>query len=199
MMWNWLVSGLAAGATLLLYDGSPFHPDGNVLWDYAARRAADAFRHVRQIHRCAEESRPRAREPPTISQPCALLMSTGSPLAPESFDYVYRSIKRDLHLASISGGTDICGCFVLGNPLRPSGGAKFRARLWAWPSMSVDDDGEAYADGKGELVCRNAFPSMPVGFWNDPDCASHISRPTSRAFLVSGTTATSPNGRSTAA
>jgi acetoacetyl-CoA synthetase len=95
-------------------------------------------------------------------------MSTGSPLMPESFDYAYRSIKRDLHLASISGGTDICGCFVLGNPLRPVWRGEIQGPALGLAVGVVDDNGRTLPRGKGELVCRNAFPSMPVGFWNDP-------------------------------
>ena len=167
MMWNWLVSGLAAGATLLLYDGSPFYPDGNILWDYAA---AGGVTHFGTSAKYIDTLRKHDLKLAATHDLSALrvLMSTGSPLAPESYDYVYRRIKRDLHLASISGGTDICGCFVLGNPLRPVWRGEIQSPALGLAVDVVDDDGQSLAGGKGELVCRNAFPSMPVGFWNDP-------------------------------
>jgi acetoacetyl-CoA synthetase len=167
MMWNWLVSGLAAGATLILYDGSPFFPDGNVLWDYAA---AERVTHFGTSAKYIDTLRKHDLEPAATHDLSALrvLMSTGSPLAPESFDYVYRRIKSDLHLASISGGTDICGCFVLGNPLRPVWRGEIQSPALGLAVDVADDEGRPLKKGKGELVCRNAFPSMPVGFWNDP-------------------------------
>jgi acetoacetyl-CoA synthetase len=167
MMWNWLVSGLASGATLLLYDGSPFHPSGHILWDYAQ---AERCTHFGTSAKYIDALKKAGFEPGRSHDLSALraLLSTGSPLAPESFDYVYRSIKRSLHLASISGGTDICGCFVLGNPMA----AVWRGEIQA-PALGVavdvyDEAGRSCASGKGELVCTRPFPSMPIGFWNDP-------------------------------
>src|SRR5262245_47516005 len=118
MMWNWLVSGLASGATLLLYDGSPFHPSGNVLWDYAQAEGCTHFGTSAKYIDAMKKAGLAPSETHDLST-VRVLLSTGSPLAPESFDYVYEAIKPDLHLASISGGTDICGCFVLGVPTRP--------------------------------------------------------------------------------
>ena len=168
MMWNWLVSGLANGATLLLYDGSPFHPSWSVLWDYAddercthfgtsakyidALKKADA--HPMQTHKLAATR---------------VLLSTGSVLVPESYDYVYQSIKKDIHLASISGGTDICGCFVLGVPTLPVWRGEIQGAGLGMAVAVVDELGGILPRGKGELVCIAPFPSMPVGFWNDPD------------------------------
>ena len=119
MMWNWLVSGLAVGATVVLYDGSPFHPGGNALWDLADESRNQRLRHQRQVHRRPREGRRRAARDARADTRCKTILSTGSPLAPESFDYVYRDVKDDVQLASISGGTDIISCFALGNPLLP--------------------------------------------------------------------------------
>ena len=168
MMWNWLVSGLTSGATLLLYDGSPFHPSGNVLWDYAAAEKCTHFGTSAKYIDAMRKAELKPRETHDLSQLRGLL-STGSPLVPEGFDYIYEAIKPDLHLASISGGTDIVGCFVLGAPTE----AVWRGEIQApGLGLAVDvfgDDGRPVAAGKGELVCTKPFPSMPVGFWNDPD------------------------------
>ncbi len=158
MMWNWLVSGLAAGATLMLFDGSPFHPQPSVLFDYAQQERHHAVRHVGEIHRRAAKGRASSRATRTISRSVRLIASTGSPLAPESFDYVYDAIKPDVHLASISGGTDIVSCFVLGDPTAPVYAARSRRPASAWLSTSVDDDGNPIRRQKGELVCTQAFP-----------------------------------------
>jgi len=168
MMWNWLVSGLAQGATLLLYDGSPFHPDGNILWDYAqAERCTHFGTSAKYI-----DALKKAELAPAKSHDLASLramLSTGSPLAPEGFDYVYAAIKGDLHLASISGGTDICGCFVLGIPVKPVWRGEIQGPALGLAVDVFDENGKPVEHGKGELVCRNPFPSMPIGFWNDPD------------------------------
>ena len=119
MMWNWLVSGLATGATLLLYDGSPFYPSERVLFDYAEEEGMTHVRHVGEVYRRGQEIGLAARATRMSLRRVRTMFSTGSPLAAESFDFVYDAIKPDLHLASISGGTDICGCFVGGNPLSP--------------------------------------------------------------------------------
>lgn len=174
MMWNWLMSGLQAGATLMLYDGSPFHPTGHILWDFAA---AERCTHFGTSAKYIDALKKAGFEPARTHDLASLraIMSTGSPLAQESFDYVYDDIKRDLHLASISGGTDLCGCFVLGNPLK----AVYRGEIQG-PAIGLDvdvadSDAHHMAHGKGELVCRNPFPSMPIGFWNDPDGARYRS------------------------
>lgn len=167
MMWNWLVSGLASGATLLLYDGSPFHPSGAILWDYAQAEGCTHFgtsaKYIDALKK-ALLAPGRTHDLSTMR----VLLSTGSPLAPESFDYVYQSIKPDLHLASISGGTDICGCFVLGVPTRPVWRGEIQGPALGLAVDVLDQDGKPLERGKGELVCTQPFPSMPVGFWNDP-------------------------------
>jgi acetoacetyl-CoA synthetase len=168
MMWNWLVTGLASGATLLLYDGSPFHPDGNVLWDYAEDEKATHFGTSAKFI----DALKKAELAPARSHDLAsvrVLLSTGSPLAAESYDYVYQSIKSDLHLASISGGTDICGCFVLGVPTKPVWRGEIQGPALGMAVDVFDQLGKPLRRGKGELVCTQPFPSMPVGFWNDPD------------------------------
>ena len=168
MMWNWLVSGLASGATLLLYDGSPFHPTGHILWDYAQ---AERCTHFGTSAKYIDALKKAGFEPSSSHDLSSLraLMSTGSPLAPESFDYIYEHIGPSLHLASISGGTDICGCFVLGNPAAPVWRGEIQAPALGLAVDVYDEDGKPLAAGKGELVCTRPFPSMPVGFWSDPE------------------------------
>jgi acetoacetyl-CoA synthetase len=167
MMWNWLASGLASGATLLLYDGSPFHPGGNILWDYAQ---GERCTHFGTSAKYIDALKKAGLAPARTHDLASLrgLLSTGSPLAPESFDYVYEAIKPDLHLASISGGTDICGCFVLGVPTKPVWRGEIQGPALGLAVDVVDEDGRPIERGKGELVCARPFPSMPVGFWNDP-------------------------------
>ncbi len=168
MMWNWLVSALASQATLLLYDGSPFHPSGNVLFDYADAEGMTLFgtsaKYIDALAKAGLEPMRTHR-----LEELRTLTSTGSPLAPESFDYVYRSIKRDLHLASIAGGTDLISCFMLGNPMAPVWRGEIQTRGLGMAVEVFDDDGRPIRGEKGELVCTKPFPSMPVGFWNDPD------------------------------
>jgi acetoacetyl-CoA synthetase len=168
MMWNWLVSGLAAGATLLLYDGSAFHPDERALFDFADGEAMTVFGTSAKYIDAVKKTGWRPRETHRLSA-LRTMCSTGSPLAPESFDFVYSAIKPDLHLASISGGTDICGCFVAGNPLAPVRRGEIQVATLGLDVDVFGDDGRPLRRGKGELVCTNAFPSMPVGFWNDPE------------------------------
>ena len=168
MMWNWLISGLASEATLLLYDGSPFHPSGEILFDYADAENMTFFGTSAKFLSALEKS---GLEPGRTHRldHVRTLASTGSPLAPESFDYVYRSLKADLHLASISGGTDIVSCFVLGNPTGPVWRSEIQCRGLGMAVEAVDDDGQPVRGRKGELVCCAPFPSMPIGFWNDLD------------------------------
>jgi acetoacetyl-CoA synthetase len=172
MMWNWLVSALASGATLLLYDGSPFHPAPSVLFDLADESGMTLFGTSAKFIDAACKA---GLEPVRTHRLSALrtMTSTGSPLAPESFDYVYGSIKKDLHLASISGGTDIISCFVGGNPCAPVWRGEIQARALGMDVEVFDDQGRPVRLQKGELVCRRSFPSMPVGFWNDPDGAKY--------------------------
>ncbi len=172
MMWNWLVSGLASGAALVLYDGSPFHPDGNVLWDMAAQEGVTVFGTSAKYIAAIEKAGVRPAETHDLSSVRAIL-STGSPLAPEGFDYVYDHVKRDVCLSSISGGTDIIGCFALGNPAGAVWRGELQARALGLKVEVFDDDGNALVGAKGELVCTRPFPSMPVGFWNDPGDAKY--------------------------
>jgi len=168
MMWNWLVSGLAVGATLCLYDGSPFYPDGNVLFDYAADEHFAIFGTSAKF---IDAVRKAGLEPAKTHDLSSLRMmtSTGSPLSPEGFSFVYEGIKPDLHLASISGGTDIVSCFVLGIPVAPVWKGEIQGAGLGLAVDVWDDDGKPMRGEKGELICAKPFPSMPIGFWNDPD------------------------------
>jgi len=173
MMWNWLVSGLASDATLLLYDGSPFHPTGNIIFDYADAERMTLFgtsaKYIDALGKAGLEPI-KTHKLATVRT----MTSTGSPLAPEGFDYVYRSIKKDMCLSSISGGTDIVSCFVLGNPIGPVWKGEIQALGLGMAVAAWDDDGKPLPPGeKGELVCTVPFPSMPIGFWNDPDGAKY--------------------------
>jgi len=168
MMWNWLVSGLAAGATLLLYDGSPFHPSAHVLFDFADEEGMTIFGTSAKYIDAVKKTDWRPRDTHRLDKLRAML-STGSPLAAESFDFVYEGIKSDLHLASISGGTDICGCFVGGNPLSPVWRGEIQGAMLGMAIDVYDENGKPLRGEKGELVCTKPFPSMPVMFWNDPD------------------------------
>ena len=167
MMWNWLVSGLASGATLMLYDGSPVYPDENVLFDFAAERGTQIFGTSAKFLDAAAKAGICPRKTHDLRS-LRTLLSTGSPLMPESFDFVYESIKEDICLSSISGGTDIVGCFVGGNPTLPVWRGEIQCRLLGMRVEVRDDEGVVLGPGeKGELTCSNAFPSMPVSFWND--------------------------------
>ncbi|CAN5813443.1 acetoacetate--CoA ligase [soil metagenome] len=167
MMWNWLVTALASDATLLLYDGSPVHPDGNVLFDFADATGMTLFgtsaRFIDAVHKAGLAP----LETHDLSS-VRTMTSTGSPLVPESFDFIYERIKHDIHLASISGGTDIISCFVGGNPTEPVWRGEIQDRALGMKVEVFDDQGHPAGVGeKGELVCTMPFPSMPVGFWND--------------------------------
>ena len=167
MMWNWLISGLASEATLLLYDGSPAWPDPDALFDLAERERMTVFgTSAKYIDALSKQGVEPIRSHDLSS--LRAILSTGSPLAPESFDYVYAKIKRDVWLASISGGTDIVGCFVLGDPTRPVWRGEIQAPALGMSVEVFDDAGRPMREGRGELVCTAPFPSMPVGFWNDP-------------------------------
>lgn len=172
MMWNWLVSALASEATLVLFDGSPFAPSPAVLWDMAeAERIALFGTSAKYIDSIAKEGL-RPRDTHDLSA-LRMICSTGSPLAPESFGYVYEAIKPDVHLASISGGTDIVSCFVLGIPDKPVYKGEIQGPGLGLAVDVYDDAGRPIKGEKGELVCAKAFPSMPVMFWNDPDGAKY--------------------------
>ncbi len=168
MMWNWLVTTLASEATVLLYDGSPFHLGGRILFDFADATGMTLFGTSAKFI----DSVSKARLSPIDSHRLVsirTIASTGSPLAPESFDFVYRAIKRDVHLASISGGTDIVACFVGGNPTAPVWRGEIQARALGMNVDVFDDAGQPTRGKKGELVCTKPFPSMPLRFWNDPN------------------------------
>nr|WP_024308438.1 acetoacetate--CoA ligase [Pseudomonas sp. P818] len=168
MMWNWLISGLALGATLVLYDGSPFHPEPARLIDLIDAEDISIFGTSAKFIAALEKAGVKPRENHRLSSLKAIL-STGSPLAHESFEYIYRDVKRDLCLSSISGGTDIVSCFALGNPTLPVWPGELQCKGLGMDVQVWDEDGRPLHDGKGELVCARHFPSMPVGFWNDAD------------------------------
>jgi acetoacetyl-CoA synthetase len=168
MMWNWLVSSLAVGATLVLYDGSPSYPDANALWDLADEVGISIFGTSAKWIAATEKAGVKPRETHKLTA-LKTILSTGSPLAPESFDYVYRDVKERVLLASISGGTDIISCFALGNPLMPVYRGELQCRGLGMKVEALDDDGHPVRGEPGELSCLAPFPSMPVGFWNDPD------------------------------
>jgi acetoacetyl-CoA synthetase len=175
MMWNWLVSGLASGATLLLFDGSPFVMRGRVLWELAE---AEKMTHFGTSAKYIDALRKVALVPVKDYSLDALrtMLSTGSPLAPESFDYVYEAIRHDICLSSISGGTDIVSCFVLGCPTLPVWRGEIQCRGLGMAVAAFDEEGKPIREGsgeRGELVCTQPFPSMPIGFWNDADGAKY--------------------------
>ncbi len=172
MMWNWLVSGLASGATLVLFDGSPFYNEGRVLWRMAESERVTVFGTSAKYLSALEKAGVRPADEFSLPELRAVL-STGSPLAPESFDYVYEAIGEDLLLASISGGTDILSCFALGNPMLPVRRGELQCRGLGMAVEVWNDAGEAVVGEHGELVCTQPFPSAPVGFWNDPDGARY--------------------------
>jgi acetoacetyl-CoA synthetase len=166
MMWNWLVSGLAAGATVVLFDGAPLTPAG-VLWDMAAAEGVTVFGTSAKYLALAEKA---GLEPARTHDLAALraILSTGSPLAAHGYDYVYQRVKGDVHLASISGGTDIVSCFALGNPVAPVWRGELQTRGLGMAVDVLDPEGRPLRERDGELVCTRPFPSMPVAFWNDP-------------------------------
>ncbi|HSD60469.1 MAG TPA: acetoacetate--CoA ligase, partial [Burkholderiales bacterium] len=172
MMWNWLVSGLASGATLMLYDGSPFFPKGSILLDYIDAEGIHVFGTSAKF---IDSLRKLGLEPMRTHRLESLktILSTGSPLVAESFDYVYEKLKRDVCLSSISGGTDIISCFVLGNPTLPVWRGEIQCPGLGMKVEVFGEDGRPVKGRKGELVCGAPFPSMPVGFWNDPDGAKY--------------------------
>ncbi len=172
MMWNWLVSGLASGATLLLFDGSPFAPSGNVLFDYADAEGMTYFGTSAKFIDALRKSGLEPKKTHDLST-VRTISSTGSPLAPEGFRFVYDGIKEDVHLASISGGTDIVSCFVLGIPTLPVWTGEIQGAGLGMAMDVWDDDGRPVRGEKGELVCTRPFPSMPVMFWNDPEGAKY--------------------------
>ncbi|MCL6610171.1 MAG: acetoacetate--CoA ligase [Peptococcaceae bacterium] len=168
MMWNWLVSSLAVGATVVLYDGSPFHPQPDALFKMAQDEKITVFGTSAKYLATAEKEGVKPAGKYDLG-PLKAILSTGSPLSADSFEYVYRDIKKDLCLSSISGGTDIISCFALGNPIGPVYKGELQCRGLGMKVQSFDESARPVTGRKGELVCVRAFPSMPVGFWNDPD------------------------------
>ena len=168
MMWNWLASGLASGATLMLYDGSPFAPDGNVLFDYAEQEKFTFFGTSAKFIDAVRKGGLNPAKTHDLSN-IRTVTSTGSPLAPENFDFVYSHISSTVHLASMSGGTDIAACFVGGDPTKPVYKGEIQANGLGMATEVWDDEGKPVTLEKGELVCVKPFPSMPIMFWNDED------------------------------
>ena len=168
MMWNWLVSGLAIGSTVVLFDGSPFYDDGQVLWDLAEELKISIFGTSAKWIAACDKAGIKPRKTHKLDALKAIL-STGSPLLPESFEYVYRDVKSDVQLSSISGGTDIVSCFALGNPLLPVYKGELQCRGLGLKVEIRNDEGDVVVDQTGELTCSQPFPCMPVAFWNDKD------------------------------
>ena len=166
MMWNWLVSSLAIGSTIVLYDGSPFYPNSSSLWKLAEDLQISIFgTSAKYISACQE-----AKVKPVQNQNLdhlRVVLSTGSPLVEENFDYIYNDVKNDVMLSSISGGTDLISCFALGNPTLPVYRGEIQCRGLGMAVESYDTNGNFHYNQKGELVCKIAFPSMPIYFWND--------------------------------
>lgn len=167
-----MVSGLAVGASLVLFDGSPFHPGASALWKILEQEGVTAFGTSAKYLAAVQSVRYLPKENVNLDRLKSIL-STGSPLSPESFEFVYRDVKQDLHLASISGGTDIVSCFALGVPTLPVYSGELQARGLGMAVDIFDDQGNSIREEKGELVCTAPFPSRPICFWNDPDGARY--------------------------
>jgi acetoacetyl-CoA synthetase len=168
MMWNWLVSALAVGATVVLYDGNPFHPSPKALWQLAQDEKISVFGTSAGYLAALENSGLKPNEEFDLKA-LRTLLSTGSPLSIEGFEFVYNHIKSDLQLASISGGTDLNGCFALGNPILPVYAGELQCRGLGMKVEAWDDNGRSVIEQQGELVCTAPFPSMPIYFWDDPE------------------------------
>jgi len=173
MMWNWLVSGLASGATLLLFDGSPFYPAPTVLFDFAEEESMTHFGTSAKYIDSLKKSKVNTTRSHDLSS-LRIMCSTGSPLVTENFDYVYECINSDLYLASISGGTDIISCFVLGDPSSDLYRGEIACKGLGMAMAVLNDSGQPVKQERGELVCTQAFPSMPIYFWNDTDNSKYI-------------------------
>jgi acetoacetyl-CoA synthetase len=168
MMWNWLTASLAVGATLVLYDGNPFHPDAGALWQMVEAENITVFGTSAGYLTALQNSGLKPMERYELAALRAVL-STGSPLTREGFEFVYAHIKSDLQLASISGGSDLNGCFALGNPMGPVCSGELQCRGLGMKVFAYDDQGQPVVNQQGELVCTAPFPSMPIYFWDDPD------------------------------
>jgi acetoacetyl-CoA synthetase len=174
MMWNWLVASLGVGATVTLFDGSPFHPDAAALWRLTEQERITIFGTSARYLAALEKAGVKPRQSFDLS-PLKAVLSTGSPLADENFDSVYRDIKEDLCLSSIAGGTDLNGCFVAGNPIGPVYRGEIQKRCLAMDVHAFNERGEPVINETGELVCTSAFPSMPIYFWGDADGSAYRS------------------------
>ncbi len=168
MMWNWLTSALSVGATVVLFDGNPFHPQPGALWEMAEKEKITVFGTSAGYLNALQNFGVKPGQTYDLA-PLRAVLSTGSPLSEEGFDFVYTEIKKDLQLASISGGTDLNGCFALGNPMGPVYSGELQCRGLGMKVLAFDENGQPVIDQQGELVCTAPFPSMPIYFWNDPD------------------------------
>ena len=168
MMWNWLTSSLSTGATLVLFDGNPFHPDPGALWKMAQDEKITVFGTSAGYIAALQNAGVKPGKTYDLN-PLRAVLSTGSPLSAEGFEYVYEEVKEDLQLASISGGTDLNGCFALGNPMGPVYAGELQCRGLAMKVEAFDENGKPVINRQGELVCTAPFPSMPIYFWNDPE------------------------------
>ena len=172
MMWNWVVSSLAVGASLVLFDGNPFHPDPGALWKMAQDEKITIFGTSAGYIAALQNSDVRPGKSYDLT-PLKAILSTGSPLSVEGFDFIYQEVKDDLQLASISGGSDLNGCFALGNPMKPVYAGELQSRGLAMKVEAFDSKGQSIINQQGELVCTGPFPSMPIYFWDDPDGAKY--------------------------
>ena len=168
MMWNWLTSSLAVGATLVLFDGNPFHPDGGALWKMAQDEKITIFGTSAGYIAALQNAGVKPGKTYDLN-PLRTVLSTGSPLSMEGFKYIYREVKEDIQLASISGGSDINGCFAGGNPIGPVYAGELQCRNLAMKVEAFDENGKPLINEQGELVCSAPSPSMPIHFWDDPD------------------------------
>ena len=168
MMWNWLVSSLIVGATIFLYEGSPVFPNTSILWKKIEEEKITVFGTSPKFLKIAESSKLNPQIEFNLSS-LKTILSTGAPLSEESFEWVYKNVKGDLQLSSISGGTDIISCFMLGNPMLPVYSGEIQCRGLGMKVEALNENGKPVIEEKGELVCTAPFPSMPVFFWNDPD------------------------------
>jgi len=168
MMWNWLTSALSVGATVVLFDGNPFHPHPGALWEMAEQEKITVFGTSAGYLTALQNFGVTPAKTYDLS-PLRAVLSTGSPLSEEGFDFVYSEIKKDLQLASISGGTDLNGCFALGNPMGPVYSGELQCRGLGMKVLAFDENGQPVIGQQGELVCTAPFPSMPIYFWDDPD------------------------------
>jgi acetoacetyl-CoA synthetase len=172
MMWNWLASALAAGATIVLYDGAPLAPDAGVLWDLVEQEEVTVFGTSARYLALAQKAGLAPRDTHDLTR-LRTIISTGSPLAAHSYDYVYQRVHPDVHLCNISGGTELISCFALGDPTAPVRRGEMQTRGLGMAVDVFDAGGAPLRGAPGELVCTRPFPSMPTSFWNDPDGARY--------------------------